>query len=213
LHDAHMSRRRSYSRLIETIPSLHAPSPAFRSARQRSLIFASSIRPCDVIQQHFKSRILPGIDWQEHITKGKTRSSVLARTQRSLATSSDRSHTMSQKHIQDEVYTASISDPEEFWQRQAKNVYWHKKPSKAFRKSTKHLKKSNVTHDHWEWFADGEISTPYNCVDRHVLNSNGEKVAICWDSPGKFLRYNVTTLLLTISGTLSREAIQGGVSF
>jgi hypothetical protein len=90
---------------------------------------------------------------------------------------------MSQEHVQDQVYKASISDPEAFWSRQAENLHWHKKPTKAFTKSTKHLKKSNVSHDHWGWFIDGEISTTYNCADRHVLAGNGENVAIVWDSP------------------------------
>ena len=85
--------------------------------------------------------------------------------------------------MQDQVYKASIIDPEAFWGRQAEYLYWHKKPTKAFTKSTKHLKKSNVSHDHWGWFTDGEISTTYNCVDRHVIAGNGEKVAIVWDSP------------------------------
>lgn len=43
--------------------------------------------------------------------------------------------------------------------------------------------KDGTSHDHWEWFPDGEISTAYNCVDRHVLAGNGDKVAVIWDSP------------------------------
>jgi propionyl-CoA synthetase len=122
---------------------------------------------------------------------------------------------MPQEHIQDQVYAVSINNPEDFWQEQAKNVYWHKKPSKAIHKSTRHLKKSNVTHDHWEWFTDGEISTTYNCVDRHVLSGNGEKVAICWDSPvtRQKEQYTYKQLLQeveTLAGVLREEGVKKG---
>ena len=122
---------------------------------------------------------------------------------------------MSQEHIQDQVYKASISDPEAFWSRQAEHVHWHKKPSKAFQKNTKHLEKSNVSHDHWSWFADGEISTTYNCVDRHVLNGNGKSVAIYWDSPVTQQKEQYTYKQLlneveTLAGVLREEGVKKG---
>jgi len=122
---------------------------------------------------------------------------------------------MAQEHIQDQVYAASISNPEAFWQRQASYLHWHKKPTKAFQKTTKHLTKSNVTHAHWEWFADGEISTTYNCVDRHVASGRGEHVAICWDSPvtGQKEQYTYQQLLdevETLAGVLREEGVTKG---
>ncbi|RAR10027.1 acetyl-CoA synthetase-like protein [Stemphylium lycopersici] len=112
---------------------------------------------------------------------------------------------VSNQHIQDQVYAASISNPEEFWQRQASSVHWHRKPSKAFQKSTKHLKKSNVSHEHWEWFAD----------DRHVEKGNGKDIAICWDSPvtGQKERYTYRQLLQeveTLAGVLREEGVKKG---
>jgi propionyl-CoA synthetase len=206
--------------LIETIPLRLFLPPAFRSPRQHPFIFAASTGQCTVLQKRFKSRTFPGLDW--YIAKGKTRSTsgtlilqAPVRTQRKLATSSNRINTMLTEHIQDRVYAASINNPEEFWQRQASNVYWHKKPSKAFHKTTKHLTKSNVTHDHWEWFADGEISTTYNCVDRHVLKGNGEEVAVCWDSPvtEQKEQYTYKQLLQeveTLAGVLREEGVKKG---
>ncbi|RMZ73005.1 AMP-binding enzyme [Pyrenophora seminiperda CCB06] len=125
------------------------------------------------------------------------------------------SYVMPQEHVQDQVYAASISNPEEFWQRQASNLHWHKKPTTAFQKTTKHLKKSNVIHQHWEWFADGEISTTYNCVDRHVVNGRGDNVAICWDSPvtGQKEQYTYEQLLQeveTLAGMLREEGVMKG---
>lgn len=76
---------------------------------------------------------------------------------------------MSERHIQDQVYQTSINDPEKFWGRQAEYVHWHKKPERAFLKKTKTLK-SGTKHDHWSWYPGGQISTTYNCVDRHVIN-------------------------------------------
>jgi propionyl-CoA synthetase len=122
---------------------------------------------------------------------------------------------MSQKHIQDLVYKASISDAETFWSRQAENVYWHRKPSKAFQKTTKHLKKIDVSHDHWSWYPDGEISTTYNCVDRHVSNGNGDNVAIYWDSPVTEQKEQYTYRQLlneveTLAGVLREEGVKRG---
>lgn len=122
---------------------------------------------------------------------------------------------MSPQHIQDQVYAASIQDPETFWRRQAENLYWHKKPTKAFQKSTKQLEKSKISHDHWSWYEDGEISTTYNCVDRHVANGNGDDVAICWDSPvtAQKEQYTYKQLLQeveTLAGVLREEGVKKG---
>jgi propionyl-CoA synthetase len=122
---------------------------------------------------------------------------------------------MPQDHIQDQVYRASITDPEEFWSRQAENVHWHKKPSNTLQKSTKHLKKSKVSHSHWSWFADGEISTTYNCVDRHVAIGNGNCLAVCWDSPVTQQKEQYTYKQLlneveTLAGVLREEGVKKG---
>ncbi|KAJ4312816.1 hypothetical protein N0V94_007240 [Neodidymelliopsis sp. IMI 364377] len=122
---------------------------------------------------------------------------------------------MSQRHIQDEVYAASIEDPEKFWTSQGQNLYWHKKPTKAFQKSTKFLKKSNVEHETWSWYDDGEISTTYNCVDRHVTSGNGSNVAIYWDSPvtNQKEQYTYKQLLEevgTLAGVLREEGVKKG---
>ncbi|KAH7551588.1 hypothetical protein BM1_09904 [Bipolaris maydis] len=108
------------------------------------------------------------------------------------------------QHIQDRVYAESISNPEAFWKRQAANLYCTKS------------QKSNVSHAHWEWFADGEISTTYNnCVDRHVADGNGDNIAICWDSPvtGQKEQYTYKQLLQeveTLAGVLREEGVKQG---
>jgi hypothetical protein len=90
--------------------------------------------------------------------------------------------TQEDEHIQDEVLRHSLEDPEDFWAHQAEHLYWHKHPSTVLRRSQRKLA-SGVTHDNWEWFPDGEISTCFNCIDRHVLDGHGHEVAIYYDSP------------------------------
>jgi propionyl-CoA synthetase len=85
-------------------------------------------------------------------------------------------------HPQDQVHRHSLSDPETFWGRQAEHLHWHTKPSGALARTTKRLR-TGETHAHWEWFPGGEISTCYNCVDRHVLAGRGDCPAILYDSP------------------------------
>ena len=85
-------------------------------------------------------------------------------------------------HLQDQVQSRSLEQSTAFWQHHADQVYWHKKPSRILEQSTKKLP-SGVEHPHWTWFQDGEISTCYNCVDRHVEAGLGSNIAIAWDSP------------------------------
>ena len=117
-------------------------------------------------------------------------------------------------HIQDQVQSHSLQDPEAFWQHQAQQLHWHKKPSRALEKSTKRLA-SGVSHPHWTWFPDGEISTCYNCVDRHVDRGNGESTAIVWDSPVSGVQESFTYNQLlfeveTLAAVLQEEGVKRG---
>lgn len=122
---------------------------------------------------------------------------------------------MLSQHLQDQVYAASMKEPEKFWMRQAQNLYWHALPAQAFQKTTRVLQKSNVEHATWNWFQGGELSTTYNCVDRHVLNGNGNNVAIYWDSPVTDTREQYTYKQLleeveTLAGVLREEGVKKG---
>jgi len=82
------------------------------------------------------------------------------------------------------------------------------------RRTTKKLK-DGVSHPHWTWFPDGEISTSYNCVDRHVAAGNGGRTAIIWDSPvtGKKETYTYDQLLEEVevlAGALQDEGVRKG---
>ena len=117
-------------------------------------------------------------------------------------------------HPQDEVQAHSLTDPGSFWKNQASHLYWHKQPSKTLNKTSKRLK-DGTFHDHWEWFPNGEISTCYNCVDRHVEAGNGDNVALIWDSPvtGNTEKYTYKQLqkeIETFSGVLREEGVKKG---
>lgn len=131
-------------------------------------------------------------------------------------------------HPQDEVYQASISSPESFWAEQAAQLHWHKPPSTILRKYQKTFSSSSsssisnlgqnkqiISHDHWEWFADGEISTCYNAVDRHVLAGNGDAPAIFYDSPVTQTKQRITYAELlseveVFAGVLRDEGVRKG---
>ena len=116
--------------------------------------------------------------------------------------------------IQDQVQSESLTQPLSFWARHAEQLYWHKKPSQTLKIGTKKLANGS-THKHWKWFPDGEISTSYNCIDRHVENGYGESTALIWDSPvvGAKEKYSYSDLLEeveTLAGVLRQEDVRRG---
>lgn len=117
-------------------------------------------------------------------------------------------------HLQDEAYEAAIKDPTKFWAHQAKQLTWHTTPTATFRKSTRKLK-SGVSHQTWSWFPDGELSTSYNCVDRHVEAGHGNKTAIIWDSPVSGSKQKISYAELqeevaTLAGVMREEGVKKG---
>ncbi|KAF7190772.1 hypothetical protein HII31_07931 [Pseudocercospora fuligena] len=117
-------------------------------------------------------------------------------------------------HKQDEAWNAHQKDPEKFWMHQADQVVWNKKPTTAFKRTTKKLK-DGVSHESWQWYPDGEISTSYNCVTRHVEAGNGNNVAIKWDSPVTGKKESITYAKLEeevsiLAGALREEGVKKG---
>lgn len=117
-------------------------------------------------------------------------------------------------HLQDEAQSLSLTNPQTFWSNQASKLHWHTPPTQILTSNTKTLS-SGTTHKHWEWFSDGEISTCYNCVDRHVLSGNGNGIAVIWDSPvtGKKKKYSYARLLREVevlAGVLREEGVRRG---
>lgn len=117
-------------------------------------------------------------------------------------------------HPQDEAQHFSLTDPERFWGHQAEQLHWHRKPSAVLKRTTKDLK-SGISHSHWEWFPDGEISTCYNCLDRHILAGHGDQPAILYDSSVTNTKQRLTYKQLlaeveTFAGVLREEGVKKG---
>ena len=75
-----------------------------------------------------------------------------------------------------ELYTEASEDVEVFWARQARELLtWDKDFTKVLEWDLPYAK----------WFADGELNVSYNCLDRHIKNGYGDKVAYHWEGePG-----------------------------
>lgn len=115
-------------------------------------------------------------------------------------------------HWQDHVYSESVKNPESFWAHQAAQLHWHKYPSRSLKRFDRRLA-NGVQHPSYTWFPDGEISTAFNCVDRHVWAGNGNSTAIIWDSPvtGSKETTSYNELLYeveTLAGVLREEGVR-----
>ncbi len=74
----------------------------------------------------------------------------------------------------DEMYAASLADPDAFWGEQGKRIDWIK-PYSSVRDVDFTL--GNV---HINWFADATLNVSANCVDRH-LATRGDQTAIIFE--------------------------------
>ena len=71
---------------------------------------------------------------------------------------------------------AAATDRLGFWADEARRLHWHTP-------FTQTLDWSNAPFA--KWFGDGRINVAYNCLDRHVLAGNGDRVAFHWEGePG-----------------------------
>ena len=73
-----------------------------------------------------------------------------------------------------EMYSESVTNPDQFWKKHGKRIDWFKPYSVVKDVSW------NQTDLHIRWFSDGELNVCYNCIDRH-LEKRGDKVALIWE--------------------------------
>jgi acetyl-CoA synthetase len=75
----------------------------------------------------------------------------------------------------EEMYAASVKDPEAFWGEHGKRIDWIKPYTKV----------KNTSFDYHDvsikWFEDGVLNVAANCIDRH-LETRGDQVAIIWEA-------------------------------
>ena len=100
-------------------------------------------------------------------------------------------------------YDSWKADPEAWWMNAAQAIDWVTPPTKALFDRGDHL---------YEWFADAEVNTCWNAVDRHVEAGRGEQVAIIYDSPitgaaSKTTYAALQTQVASLAGALAAKGI------
>ena len=88
----------------------------------------------------------------------------------------------------DEMYAASIAEPDAFWDEHGKRIDWIR-PYTRVRDVSFDFGNVNIN-----WYADGTLNVSANCIDRH-LATRGDQTAIIWepDSPedeARHITYN-----------------------
>jgi acyl-coenzyme A synthetase/AMP-(fatty) acid ligase len=74
----------------------------------------------------------------------------------------------------EKYYQAAISNPEQFWETQAKNIAWYEFPKTILSQDKDGL---------YRWYSGGKLNTCYLALDYHCENGRGEQVALHYDSP------------------------------
>ncbi len=69
------------------------------------------------------------------------------------------------------VYEKADKDWKGWWMKQAKELHWFKEPTEDVDDSDPPF---------YKWFKDGKLNASYNCLDRHVEEGNGDRVAFHW---------------------------------
>ena len=84
------------------------------------------------------------------------------------------------------IYDRAAENPEAFWAEQAESLSWYKRWHTVL----------NWQPPFAEWFVGGQLNVSYNCLDRHVENGLGDKVAYYWEGePGDRLTITYRELL------------------
>ncbi|HCP62556.1 MAG TPA: acetate--CoA ligase [Actinobacteria bacterium] len=74
------------------------------------------------------------------------------------------------------VYEQAAADPEAFWARQAETLEWSEPWTTVMEWNPPWVK----------WFVGGKLNVTVNCLDRHLANGGGDKVAYYWEGePGE----------------------------
>jgi len=67
----------------------------------------------------------------------------------------------------------ALANPETYWANRAEELLtWYKKWHTVMN--------CDMKTAHFEWFLGGELNASYNCLDRHVENGQGDKIALIW---------------------------------
>ena len=90
---------------------------------------------------------------------------------------------VAQANAKPELYAQADADYEGFWAAQADALVWEKKWDRVLEWDLPFAK----------WFVGGKLNAAYNCIDRHVIEGRGDRVAFYFEGePGdtRTLTYN-----------------------
>ena len=98
------------------------------------------------------------------------------------------------------------ADPEAWWMAAADTIDWVSPPSKALSQRGEHL---------YDWFADAQVNTCHNAVDRHVEAGRGDQLAIIHDSPitgtiSRMTYAELQTRVASLAGALVAQGVTQG---
>lgn len=97
-------------------------------------------------------------------------------------------------------------DPHGFWAQQARSLHWDKAWTRSYDAQRGPL---------GAWFADGEMNTCFNALDRHVADGRADQRALIYDSPlaGKHRSYTYRELrdqVARVAGMLRANGVEQG---
>ncbi len=91
-----------------------------------------------------------------------------------------------------DIYELASQDPLAFWEEQARNLHWDKKWDQVIDWQLPFAK----------WFIGGKINASYNCLDKHVLEGRGARVAFHFEGePGDTRTITYAQLLTEVKKT------------
>ena len=70
-------------------------------------------------------------------------------------------------------YTFSVNDSDNFWSKEAERIDWYEKWDK--------ISDVDFTKPQIRWFINGKLNVSYNCLDRHIENGHGDRIAFFWE--------------------------------
>ena len=106
-----------------------------------------------------------------------------------------------------DIKDSARKDPSAFWDKVAERIDWFEQWDQT---TNVDFLTANI-----QWFVNGKLNASYNCLDRHVQNGLGEKVALIWQSNDINVHRNVTYKELLekvsqFSNALKKANIQKG---
>ena len=91
-----------------------------------------------------------------------------------------------------DMYVEAKADRLAFWEKQAQALHWDKPWTQVL----------DWKRPFAKWFVGGKLNASYNCLDRHVIEGRGDRVAFIFEGePGDSRTYTYEQLLIEVKKT------------